>query len=495
MQRTGTSNSSDDPNVPSPKGIRFPIRWRWTLLVGMLLLFSLLIQFYLVWSHEQEAWRELHLQQEKLNIERLISDLKSPIQTYDRQEVEVVIENFIKQTPDTLGIYIHLSNNQDFSFGNINIDNGNIHIIMHRIISGKESHFLEDREWHIHQFHYDNSLTGTLALHFSTESWDIQKGLLLNRLLFTIALSIFFSFLIVYFVSKSMSKPVEVLSLATKAVKKGDYSVRLPLKGNDEFRDTMEEFNMLVSELEHKETIRGIFGRYLNPALVNKVFEQGDVDTLSERKDVTILFADMIGFTSFSSSASGDQVVSLLNTYYRVFHAIINHYDGHVDKFMGDAVIAVFNHPHENPDHPTQAALAGLAIQKACQLLTDKSNPVMFRVGLNRGVATLGNIGSPLRSEYTAIGDVVNVASRITGVGNADQVTMSHSTYSKMANLNFIFTSKGDYEVKGLDQTINCGFITTENQQFIQGIDQVARSAIADKNDVDVKVTNTNEST
>ena len=479
MQEAETTERADDSNTPSPRGIRFPIRWRWTLLVGMLLLFSLLVQFYLVWSHEKKAWLELHMQQENLHIQRLISDLKAPIQDYDRQDVEVVIKNFIKQTPDALGIYIHLSNNQDFSFGNINIDNGNIHIIMHRIISGKESHYLEDREWHIHQFQHDNNLTGHLALHFSTESWDIQKNLLLNRLLFTIAISIFSSFLIVYFISKSMSKPVEALSQATNAVKKGDYSVRLPLKGNDEFRDTMEEFNMLVSELQHKETMRGIFSRYLNPALVNKVFEQGDVDTLSERKDVTILFADMIGFTSFSSTASADQVVSLLNTYYRIFHAIIDHYDGHVDKFMGDAVIAVFNHPHENPNHPTHAVLAGLAIQMACQLLADKTNPVMFRVGVNRGVATLGNIGSPQRSEYTAIGDVVNVASRITGLGDGDQVTMSHSTYSKMGNSGFTFTSNGDHEIKGLEQTIHCGFITTENQQFIQEITEVARNAIS----------------
>jgi len=272
--------------------------------------------------------------------------------------------------------------------------------------------------------------------------------------------------MLVYWIAGQMSRPMELLAAAAAQVAGGDYSVRLSVEGNDEVSDATRQFNSMVEELAHKEEIRDVFGKYLNPKLVSEVFEGGSAHVEDSNQEVTVLFADMVGFTSFSESAEPAKIVEVLNKHFEVFHRIIDYFDGHVDKYIGDAVMAVFNHPNEDPEHERHAMMAGLAMTVACRklgVLRENGEAISFRVGLNRGNVIVGSIGAAERLEYTVIGDTVNVASRMGGLGEGGEVILSQSTYHHLGE-GFSFDSLGKKNIKGVRDAIECGRVTAMDE-------------------------------
>jgi len=195
----------------------------------------------------------------------------------------------------------------------------------------------------------------------------------------------------------------------------------------------------------------------------------------SHRQAVSVLFADMVRFTSFSEASETEDVVRLLNRHFEVFHRVITYYGGHVDKYIGDAVMAVFNHPVIEVNHVRHAALAGLAMNMACQQLGLKrpdGDAISFRFGLNCGQAIVGNIGAARRLEYTVIGDAVNVASRMGGFGHGGDLMLSRETY-KLLGDGFDFHSIGMHKIKGVSKETEIGRVMISSPALQQEIEQV----------------------
>ncbi|MDX8383257.1 MAG: adenylate/guanylate cyclase domain-containing protein, partial [Ghiorsea sp.] len=302
-----------------------------------------------------------------------------------------------------------------------------------------------------------------IAVQYSEEAWKSLAGEVLQRMVVAAFIVILLAGFLVYWLAGHMSKPLEELALAARQVALGDYSKRLTIKGNDEFSDAASQFNTMVHELQHKEQIRKVFGRYLNPELVSDVYEgNGSGNIVSRKKDVTVLFADMVSFTAFSESSTTEEVVDVLNQHFEVFHRIIDYYGGHVDKYIGDAVMAVFNHPETNEHHVGNAAMAAIAMTIACEklgVLRTNGEIVSFRVGLNRGDVIVGNIGAAERLEYTVIGDAVNVASRMGGLGEGGEVVMPLATFEAVGE-GFAFQDMGNIQVKGVRDPLQCGVVS-----------------------------------
>ncbi|MDX8382898.1 MAG: adenylate/guanylate cyclase domain-containing protein, partial [Ghiorsea sp.] len=134
----------------------------------------------------------------------------------------------------------------------------------------------------------------------------------------------------------------------------------------------------------------------------------------------------------------------------------------HVDKYIGDAVMAVFNHPEANEHHVRNGAMAAIAMTIACKklgMLRKNGETVSFRVGLNRGDVIVGNIGAEERLEYTVIGDAVNVASRMGGLGEGGEVVMPFATF-EAADEGLSFQDMGDIQVKGVRDPLRCGIVS-----------------------------------
>ena len=233
----------------------------------------------------------------------------------------------------------------------------------------------------------------------------------------------------------NFSRPISKLVVATREISNGNFHHKVNFKRKDEFGDLANAFNFMSHELWLKSIMRESFGRYVSTAIRDLILaDPENVWLKGVKNDVTIVFADVRGFTKYSESNDPAVIVEQLNEFFDVAAKNIEQYGGYIDKFIGDEVLAVFGGlPDSGPDHPEQAVQAVWAMQRE---LTSKQgkNPLMARVGasINTGTVVSGNIGSEVRMEYTVIGDSVNVASRLNGLAEAGRIVISESTYEKV---------------------------------------------------------------
>jgi adenylate cyclase len=152
---------------------------------------------------------------------------------------------------------------------------------------------------------------------------------------------------------------------------------------------------------------------------------------------VTVFFSDIRGFTPMSEVLSAEEVVHLLNEYFTAMTSIIFKYEGTLDKFMGDAIMAIYGAPIDMPDHAERAVLAAVEMSVKMKELQAKwhsegKREVNIGIGINTGEVVVGNIGSMERMEYTAIGDNVNLTQRLESVAEKGQILISSATYEKV---------------------------------------------------------------
>lgn len=193
--------------------------------------------------------------------------------------------------------------------------------------------------------------------------------------------------------------------------------------------------------LAREEVARANYSRFMPEYVVKQLLESpGSFRLGGVNQTITVLFADIRGFTSFSEKESPEKVVGLLNRYFSAMTEIIFEHGGTLDKFIGDELMALFGAPTAGPEDALNAVKAAVKMQKRVALLnTELRNEglgeISIGIGLHTGVATIGYIGSERRSEYTAIGDTVNVASRLQANAAGGQILMSEATAAASGNL------------------------------------------------------------
>jgi adenylate cyclase len=184
------------------------------------------------------------------------------------------------------------------------------------------------------------------------------------------------------------------------------------------------------------EAIEGLLTPYLSPQLAARLRAEPGVSELGgEERDVTVLFADLQGFTAFSERHTPAEVLAMLNEYWaRTVPVVLGERGGMIERFAGDAIMVVFNAAADQPDHPVRAAHAGLALQHAAEeLAAGRPDRPRFRVGINTGPAIVGNVGTALQRSFTAIGDTTNLASRLQTHAQPGQVVIGETTLTAIA--------------------------------------------------------------
>jgi adenylate cyclase len=200
------------------------------------------------------------------------------------------------------------------------------------------------------------------------------------------------------------------------------------------------------------------FGRFVNPHVVRDLLARGGFPKTGQSREITLLFSDIRGFTTLSERLPPEQVVSLLNRYFGRQVEVILRHGGCLDKFIGDAIMAFWGAPLDDPDHAKHAVMAALEMSEQLEQfkreLGADGEHFDVGIGLNSGVAIVGLMGSDNKREYTAIGDTVNVASRIEGLTKGvARILVSEETRTRCA-ADFEFVERGLHKVKGREREV-----------------------------------------
>ena len=198
-----------------------------------------------------------------------------------------------------------------------------------------------------------------------------------------------------------------------------------------------------ITENRNKEKIKQAMGKYLSQDIMKNVVSNiDDLKLGGKRAVVTVLFSDIRGFTSLSEKMSAEEVSMILNEYFAEMEPIISKYNGVINKFIGDAVMAIFGEPIQDIDHPKNAVKCAYEMLKKVEYLREKwlyegKPKIEIGVGINTGEVFIGNIGTENRMEYTVIGDTVNLASRIESYNKVYKTNLlvSSSTYEYIADI------------------------------------------------------------
>ncbi len=231
-----------------------------------------------------------------------------------------------------------------------------------------------------------------------------------------------------------MTERLAPLLTAFDRVAAGDRSIHLEEAGSQDLCSLARGFNEMVDKLYIAERIERAFGQYVSSQVLERILAQhGAVLLTAELRTASVFFADIRGFTHISERLPPPVVVDLLNRYLEQIVPVVDRYHGFLNKFVGDAVVVVFNGPVDQPDHPERATCCAIALQKL--LVQLNANGLFAEVGrleVGVGVATgpmlCGNIGARSRMEYTVIGDTVNIASRMTGHARGGEVWVTEPT-------------------------------------------------------------------
>ena len=213
-----------------------------------------------------------------------------------------------------------------------------------------------------------------------------------------------------------------------------------------------------LRERKSREQAVQLFSRFVNPHVVQELIAHGGLSRAGESRQITILFSDIRGFTAISEKRTPQEVVALLNRYFSLQVEVIFRHGGSLDKFIGDCIMAFWGAPLDDPKHAQNAVAAALEMGEVLQRFKTElgETDVDFDVGIgiHSGSAVVGLIGSEQRREYTAIGDTVNLGSRIEGLTKGIAGILVSKETRALCGDEFYFQSVGLYQVKGREQDV-----------------------------------------
>ncbi len=227
--------------------------------------------------------------------------------------------------------------------------------------------------------------------------------------------------------ARSLLSPVRDFMAATRRIRDGDLTTRVPVVSADEIGTLGRSFNETLAGLEEKAALREAFGAYVDPEVADRVLRDGTV-LEGDEVEVSVLFLDIRDFTAFAERSSAREVVERLNAFYELVVPVLVRHGGHANKFVGDGLLGVFGAPDRRPDHADRAV--GAAIEIVRLVRSRYGDDLRVGVGVNSGPVVAGTIGGGGRVEFTVIGDAVNTAARVEGATREtdDDVLVTEAT-------------------------------------------------------------------
>jgi len=251
--------------------------------------------------------------------------------------------------------------------------------------------------------------------------------------------------------ARATADPIDSVRLALAKVQRGELDVQTPVYDGTQIGQLQLGFNRMVDGLAERERIRDAFGTYVDRDVAARILEEG-TSLEGEEVEVTIMFVDVRDFTGFAEDTPARDVVAAINRLFEQIVPIIHAHAGHIDKFIGDGLLAVFGAPRRLPDHADKALRAALEIERT---LEADDQPLEIGIGLNSGTVVAGNIGGGGRLEFTVIGDAVNTADRVEAATRrtGDTILISEGTKQLLRDAPSLI-ERTDVTLSGKSETV-----------------------------------------
>ena len=272
-------------------------------------------------------------------------------------------------------------------------------------------------------------------------------------LLIGIALAVLVSLLL----ARRMVKPIRALREGATRLGAGELDHRIELRTGDELESVGEEFNLMAAKLTELDNVRRL-KRFFSPQLSDLIVSSEDENILeSHRREITVVFCDLRGFTAFSETQEPEEVMTILREFHETIGPMIFQFEGTLERFAGDGLMVFFNDPIPCPDPAIRAVRMALAMREGMDDLTERwkkrGHELDMGMGIAQGFATLGRIGFKGRFDYAAIGTVTNLASRLSDEAKAKQILINKRVYAEVGELVQV-EPVGELALKGLHNPV-----------------------------------------
>lgn len=277
-----------------------------------------------------------------------------------------------------------------------------------------------------------NVITGTAVAALSREGGASGLENLGGDVILVLTVTTIVSLGLSLLFSRSLLVPIAQIDKASDRARSGDFSVRVPVMTADETGTLTSGFNLLMAGMEERGRLEEALGTYVDPTVAAAVVEADEERLRGTEVDLTVMFIDIRGFTSFAERAAPAAVVARLNEFFDIVIPAISNHGGQPNKFTGDGLMALFGAPEPLQGHADHAVDAALEI--VTKVRTRFSGQIELAVGINSGPAVAGRIGGGGKSDFTVIGDTVNTAQRVERATRTtgDEILVAGSTHSRL---------------------------------------------------------------
>jgi adenylate cyclase len=302
------------------------------------------------------------------------------------------------------------------------------------------------------------------------------------RLQYSLLLVFAVAMVVAYFgsslLARNISRPIRMLAQFASRVGDGEYTVQADVRTGDEIGELAVAFNHMTRGLEEREQMRNLLGKVVSPEIARQLIDNG-VELGGEEKQVTILFSDLRNFTALCEGRGAGEVLALLNRYLNVMSGAVESHKGVVDKYIGDAIMALFGAPLSSQEDAENAVRSALQMKRILLQLNQEFQQhglplIDMGIGINTDTVVAGNMGSASRLNYTVIGDGVNLASRLEGLTKyyGVKILVSEGTVNLSPNISYREIDKVRVKGKREPVTIYEPYREGEDGDISAGLDE-----------------------
>lgn len=314
----------------------------------------------------------------------------------------------------------------------------------------------------ISHVYFNNIIIGHALVTFSQEFMKEALQQTIQTITMVTIFMIVLSIIIAFVTSKRFSKPISTLMTATVAIGDGMFPAPIAEDRNDEIGVLCKEFNKMNVNLQEKTKVENAFSRFMSNNVAQHILSNPHhIELGGKSVEGTVLFADIVGFTSFSENLPANEVLDMLNEYFTYISTISSLFNGTIDKYMGDCAMIIFGVPESDSNHKLNALCCAVMIQNLMAQLNKKApgrgkSTIHFRIGINSGTMVAGNMGSVNKMQYTVVGDTVNLASRLQSEATKDQIIIpAKLAHDENIVGKIIATKRQNIQLRGIQDKVS----------------------------------------